>query len=90
MAAQAVADDTAVSHGPLELLFTVDEETALTGATNLDGSLFKGRKMLNLDSEEDGSLFVGCAGGCTTYLTLDMSPSAAPRAGSSWRSMSPD
>ena len=78
-AAQAVADDTAVSHGPLELLFTVDEETALTGATNLEGSLFTGRKMLNLDSEEDGSLFVGCAGGCTSDLAFDLSPSASPQ-----------
>ena len=78
-AAQAVADDPAVSHGPLELLFTVDEETALTGATNLDGSLLTGRTMLNLDSEEDGTLFVGCAGGCTTDLVFDLSPSASPQ-----------
>jgi dipeptidase D len=78
-AAQAVADATAVSHGPLELLFTVDEETALTGATNLEGSLLTGRKLLNLDSEEDGTLFVGCAGGCTTDLVFDLSPSASPR-----------
>ena len=78
-AAQAVADDTSVSHGPLELLFTVDEETALTGATNVDGSLFTGRTMLNLDSEEDGTLFVGCAGGCTTDLVCELSPSAAPQ-----------
>ena len=78
-AAQAVADDTAVSHGPLELLFTVDEETALTGATNLDGSLLAGRTLLNLDSEEDGTLFVGCAGGCTTDLVFDLSPRASPQ-----------
>jgi dipeptidase D len=78
-AAQAVADDSAVSHGPLELLFTVDEETALTGATSLDGSLLTGRTLLNLDSEEDGTLFVGCAGGCTTDLTLNLSPSASPQ-----------
>ena len=78
-AAQAVADDTAVSHGPLELLFTVDEETALTGATNLEGSLLTGRTLLNLDSEEDGTLFVGCAGGCTTDLVFDLSPSASPQ-----------
>ena len=78
-AAQAAADDPAVSHGPLELLFTVDEETALTGATNLEGSLLTGRTMLNLDSEEDGTLFVGCAGGCTTDLVFDLSPSASPQ-----------
>lgn len=78
-AAQAVADDEAIAHGPLELLFTVDEETALTGATNLDGSLFSGRTMLNLDSEEDGTLFVGCAGGCTTDFALELSPGATPQ-----------
>ena len=79
VAAQAVADDTAIAHGPLELLFTVDEETGLTGATNLDGSLLKGRILLNLDSEEDGTLFVGCAGGCTIDLAFDLSPSASPQ-----------
>ncbi len=78
-AAQAVADDPAVAHGPLELLFTVDEESALTGATNLDGSLLAGRILLNLDSEEDGTLFVGCAGGCTTDLVFELSPSATPK-----------
>ncbi len=79
VAAQAVVDDKAVAHGPLELLFTVDEETALTGATNLDGSLLSGRTMLNLDSEEDGTLFVGCAGGCTTEMVFDLSPSTTPQ-----------
>jgi dipeptidase D len=78
-AALAVADDVTVSRGPLELLFTVDEETAMTGATNLEGGLLTGRTMLNLDSEEDGTLFVGCAGGCTTYLGFDLSPSASPQ-----------
>jgi dipeptidase D len=79
VAAQAVVDDKAVSHGPLELLFTVDEETALTGATNLDGKLLTGRTLLNLDSEEDGTLFVGCAGGCTTDVAFDLSPIATPQ-----------
>jgi dipeptidase D len=77
-AAQAAADDPSVAHGPLELLFTVDEETALTGATNVDGSLLKGRTMLNLDSEEDGTLFVGCAGGCTSDLAFDLPASESP------------
>ena len=56
--ALASADDPSVVHGPLELLFTIDEETGLTGATELDGSILKGRTLLNLDSEEDGALFV--------------------------------
>lgn len=62
-AGMAVADDPTVVHGPLELVMTIDEETGMTGAQGLDGSLLKGRIMLNLDSEEDTALFVGCAGG---------------------------
>ncbi len=65
-AAMAAAEDPSVVHGPLDLVFTIDEETGLTGAQNLDASLVRGRTMLNLDSEEDGVLFVGCAGGCDT------------------------
>ncbi len=77
-AAMASADDPACVHGPLELLFTIDEETGLTGATELDGSILKGRTLLNLDSEEDGTLFVGCAGGTTTEIKRDMPRAAAP------------
>ncbi|MBN2580606.1 MAG: M20/M25/M40 family metallo-hydrolase, partial [Pirellulales bacterium] len=83
-AALAIAEDTSVPHGPLELLFTVDEETAMTGATNLEGSLLTGRTMLNLDSEEDGTLFVGCAGGCTTDLAFNLSPGAGPKRWAEW------
>jgi dipeptidase D len=69
-AALAVATDPTVAHGPLELLFTIDEETGLTGAANLDGSLLSGRTLLNLDSEDDGVLYVGCAGGRDSLLYL--------------------
>lgn len=69
-AALAAATDPAAAHGPLQLLFTIDEETGLTGAKDLDGSLLRGDILLNLDSEEDGVLFVGCAGGQDTYLYL--------------------
>lgn len=62
-AALAAATDPLVKHGPLELLFTLDEETGLTGAKELDPQLLSGRMLLNLDSEEDGVIFVGCAGG---------------------------
>jgi dipeptidase D len=62
-AAMAAADDPDVVHGPLELLFTVDEETGLTGASHLQPGFVTGRVLLNLDSEEDGTLYVGCAGG---------------------------
>ena len=74
----AAADDPSVEHGPLELLFTVDEETGLTGATNLDGSILRGKIMLNLDSEEDGVLFVGCAGGATSEIFFDLARANAP------------
>ena len=59
----ALADDPAVSHGPLEILCTVEEETGLTGAAALDGDLLRGRILLNLDTEEEGAVYVGCAGG---------------------------
>ncbi len=62
-AAMAVAEDPRAVHGPLELLFTVDEETGLTGAMQIDPALLKGRTMINLDTEEDGALYIGCAGG---------------------------
>jgi dipeptidase D len=69
-AAQAAVTDPQVVHGPLELLFTVDEETGLTGATRLQGGTLEGRILLNMDSEEDGTLYVGCAGGGDDHLTL--------------------
>lgn len=62
----AIMADRTLVHGPLELLFTVDEETGLTGATNLDPALIASRTLLNLDSEEEGVLCVGCAGGKDT------------------------
>ena len=55
--------DDSVVHRPLELLFTVDEETGLGGALNLDASLLSGKHMLNLDTEDWHELYVGCAGG---------------------------
>lgn len=58
--------DTDAPHGPLELLFTADEESGLTGALNLDTSLLSGRILLNIDSEEEGVFYIGCAGGVTT------------------------
>lgn len=62
-AALALMTDSSFSHPPLELLFTVEEETGLYGATDLDASLLSGRRMLNLDTEDWGELFIGCAGG---------------------------
>lgn len=62
-AALAVMTDPDVVHPPLELLFTVDEETGLGGALNLDSSMLYGTRMLNLDTEDWNELFIGCAGG---------------------------
>src|SRR5262245_15327237 len=69
-AALAAATDPEVKHGALELLFTLDEETGLTGAKELDPKLLTARTLLNLDSEEDGVIFVGCAGGEDTLIDL--------------------
>lgn len=57
-----------LEHGPLECLFTVDEETGLTGAFGLEEGFLKGRILLNLDSEDDGLFFIGCAGGIDTVV----------------------
>lgn len=62
----ALMEDDSLAHGPLEFLFTVDEETGLTGAGQLKPGFVQSRIMLNLDSEDEGVLFVGCAGGRDT------------------------
>jgi dipeptidase D len=69
----AVMHATDLTHGPLELLFTVDEETGLTGAKQLDAGMLQGRRLINLDSEEEETLCVGCAGGADSKLRLPMS-----------------
>ncbi|HEX9636997.1 MAG TPA: aminoacyl-histidine dipeptidase [Acidobacteriota bacterium] len=84
-AALALLDAPKLVHGPLELLFTLDEETGLTGAKNLSPKLLHGKRMINLDSEEDGYLYVGCAGGCDTRLTMRPAWSKAPAGSKGWR-----
>jgi dipeptidase D len=84
-AALAAATDPGVKHGPLELLFTLDEETGLTGAKELDPKILSGRMLLNLDSEEDGVIFVGCAGGEDTLIDLRPSFRSASFRGSALR-----
>src|SRR3989339_795883 len=69
-AALAASQDDDFNHGPLELLFTVDEETGLTGANNLKKEFITGKKLLNLDTEEDGAFYVGCAGGMDSVGTF--------------------
>jgi len=66
----ALLDDKSAVHGPLELLFTVDEETGLHGAAALSSDFLKGRILLNLDSEEEGKFVVGCAGGKSSEIIL--------------------
>jgi len=66
--ALAVAEDSELAHGPLELLFTVSEEQGLTGARALDPSLVSGRLLVNLDGASDDGLTVGCAGSVHTYV----------------------
>ena len=68
-ASLAIMEDRSLEHGPLEFLFTVDEETGLTGASNLGSDFLESRTLLNLDSEEEGALYVGCSGGKDTLAT---------------------
>ena len=68
------ADD--LTHGPLEFLFTIDEETGLTGAGGLGEGLFEGRRLINLDSEEERVLTIGCAGGADSHLHLTVERSS--------------
>lgn len=77
-AALAVLVDTTIVHGPIEALFTVDEETGLTGAFNLGEGMITGSCLINLDSEDEGELFIGCAGGVDTLASLTYTTEAAP------------
>ena len=79
MAAQlAVLADKSLKHGPINALFTVDEETGLTGAFNMEDKMIEGSYLLNLDSEDEGQLFIGCAGGIDTTAVFTYSPSMLP------------
>jgi dipeptidase D len=69
-AMMAVLAGNGIRHGALECLFTVDEETGLTGAKMLPKNFFSGKILINLDSEDDGELFIGCAGGIDTTVKL--------------------
>ena len=71
-AALAVMEDKSLVHGPLEFLFTVDEETGLTGANKISKGFLAGKILLNLDSEDEGTFTIGCAGGADSSLTLPL------------------
>ncbi len=77
-AALAILESTDIPHGPLECLFTVDEETGLSGAFGLKDGFLQGRILLNLDSEDEGQLFIGCAGGKDTVAYFDLETEAIP------------
>ena len=79
--ALAAAITPEVVHGPLELLFTMDEESGMTGAKALTPDSFKGRRLLNLDSEEDDILYIGCAGGSDCVLSWSLPTAAPPKDG---------
>ena len=75
----AVLSDEKLQHPPLECLFTVDEETGLTGAFALGNKLLHGKILINLDSEDDGVIFIGCAGGIDTTAILKYIPEKSPK-----------
>ncbi|MGL4292597.1 MAG: aminoacyl-histidine dipeptidase [Bacteroidales bacterium] len=79
MAAElAVLAANDIEHGPVECLFTVDEETGLTGAFALKEGFFTAKTLLNLDSEDEAEIFIGCAGGIDTTSTFTYRPTMAP------------
>ena len=81
----ALLEAKGITHGPLECLFTVDEETGLTGAFGLDTNVLKSRILLNLDSEDDGEFFIGCAGGKDTIIELAIKTDTVPQGYKSFR-----
>ena len=72
-------DSEDIEHGPIECLFTVDEETGLSGANALSPNLLKSRILLNLDSEDEGEMFIGCAGGVDTLAKLPFEKEETPQ-----------
>ena len=77
-AALALLIDETVEHPAIEALFTVDEETGLTGAFNLGEGMLQGKYLINLDSEDEGEVFIGCAGGVDTLAYLPLATEVAP------------
>lgn len=77
--ALAVLTDATLEHGPLECLFTRDEETGLSGAFALEAGFMTGKFLINLDSEDEGEIFVGCAGGANTTATFPFASEPLPQ-----------
>ena len=76
--ALAVLTSKTLPHPEVECLFTVDEETGLTGAFKLQDGCLRGKRLINLDSEDDGQIFIGCAGGIDTLAKMHYEPMALP------------
>ncbi len=68
----SILEDKTLKHPPLEIFITVEEETGLVGAMKVDGSRFEGKKLINIDGEEEGIFYVSCAGGVRTKITLPL------------------
>jgi len=77
-AAMAILTDNSMEHGPIEVLVTVDEETGMTGAFGLKPEFIKADILINLDSEDEGELYVGCAGGMDANFELDYTLQVTP------------
>ena len=80
----ALLESNTISHGPIECLFTIDEETGLTGAFGLKPGFLKGEILLNLDSEDDGQIFIGCAGGKDTVINFEFKEEPTPKSYTSY------
>ena len=74
----AILESTAIKHPAIEALFTIDEETGMTGALNLKGGILKGEILLNMDTEEDDEIDIGCAGGIDVTATRDYNEEETP------------
>lgn len=68
----ALLAETTIKHGPIECIFTVDEETGLTGANHLGKDFFDSKILINLDSEDEGEIYIGCAGGVDTLISYPL------------------
>lgn len=76
--ALAVAEDDTLEHGPIELLFTLDEETGMTGAMGLKSDALVSRRMINLDTEEENAIYIGCAGGVDVLIDRPLARGPQP------------
>jgi dipeptidase D len=83
----AVLTSEEIKHGPIECLITVDEETGLTGAFALKPGFLSGKILLNLDSEDEGEIFIGCAGGIDTIATFSYQKKEIPEGSAAFKIM---